>query len=149
MSSLLHRAIDEIQMKKDKKDGLTGVASGFSALDRVTSGWQPSDLVIIAARPGMGKTAFIVSALRNAAIDFQAPVAIFSLEMSSVQLVNRMISAEAELEGEKIKRGDLADYEWEQIMHKTDKLSQAPIFIDDTPALSILELRSLRELASQ
>ncbi len=150
MSALLHQAIDEIQEKKDKKDGLTGVPSGFTALDRMTSGWQPSDLVIIAARPGMGKTAFVVSALRNAAIDFQTPVAIFSLEMSSVQLVNRMISAEAELESEKIKRGDLADYEWEQIMHKTDKLSQAPIFIDDTPALTILELRAKsRRLVAQ
>ncbi|MEP5611528.1 MAG: replicative DNA helicase [Cyclobacteriaceae bacterium] len=150
MSALLHQAIDEIQTRKEKQDGLTGVPSGFSALDRVTSGWQPSDLVIIAARPGMGKTAFVVSALRNAAIDFQTPVAIFSLEMSSVQLVNRMISAEAELESEKIKRGDLADYEWEQIMHKTDKLSQAPIYIDDSPALTILELRAKsRRLVAQ
>ncbi len=150
MSSLLHRAIEEIQIKKDKKDGLTGVPSGFSALDRVTSGWQPSDLVIIAARPGMGKTAFVVSALRNAAVDFKIPVAIFSLEMSSVQLVNRMISAEAELESEKIKRGDLADYEWEQLLHKTTRLSDSPIFIDDTPALSILELRAkCRRLVSQ
>jgi len=150
MSSLMHQAITEIQSKKDQKDGLTGVASGFSALDRVTSGWQPTDLVIIAARPGMGKTAFVVSALRNAAIDFKTPVAIFSLEMSSVQLVNRMISSEAELESEKIKRGDLADYEWQQIIHKTSKLSEAPIFIDDTPALSILELRAKsRRLVAQ
>ena len=103
MSSLMHQAIDQIQTRKDRKDGLTGVPSGFSALDRVTSGWQSSDLVIIAARPGMGKTAFVVSALRNAAIDFNTPVAIFSLEMSSVQLVNRLISAEAELPSEKIK----------------------------------------------
>ena len=150
MSALLHQAIEEIQVKKDKKDGLTGIPSGFSALDRVTSGWQPSDLVIIAARPGMGKTAFVVSALRNAAVDFQMPVAIFSLEMSSVQLVNRMISAEAELESEKIKRGDLADYEWEQLLHKTNRLSDSPIFIDDTPALSILELRAkCRRLVAQ
>ncbi|MCP4458122.1 MAG: replicative DNA helicase [Cytophagales bacterium] len=150
MSSLLHQAIDEIQIRKDKKDGLTGVPSGFSALDRMTSGWQPSDLVIIAARPGMGKTAFVVSSLRNAAVDWQMPAAIFSLEMSSVQLVNRMISAEAELESEKIRRGDLADYEWEQLLHKTNKLSDAPIFIDDTPALSILELRAKsRRLVSQ
>ncbi|MBC6399883.1 MAG: replicative DNA helicase [Ekhidna sp.] len=150
MSSLMHQAIDEIQTRKDRKDGLTGVPSGFSALDRVTSGWQASDLIIIAARPGMGKTAFVVSALRNAAIDFDTPVAIFSLEMSSVQLVNRLISAEAELPGEKIKKGDLADYEWEQMIHKTRKLSEAPIFIDDTPALSILELRAkCRRLASQ
>ena len=150
MRDLLNKAIEEIEQKKNKKDGLTGVPSGFTALDRVTSGWQPSDLVIIAARPGMGKTAFVVSALRNASIDFKLPVAIFSLEMSSVQLVNRLISAEAELESEKIKRGDLEEYEWEQLMHKTSKLSDAPIFIDDTPGLSILELRAkARRLVAQ
>jgi replicative DNA helicase len=98
--------------------------------------------VIIAARPGMGKTAFVVSAMRNAAVDFKMAVAIFSLEMASIQLVNRMISAEAELEGEKIKKGQLADHEWAQLVHKTSRLSSAPIFIDDTPALSVLELRA-------
>jgi replicative DNA helicase len=142
MKNLMARAIQELQMLKDHKDGLTGVPSGFTALDRITSGWQRSDLVIIAARPGMGKTAFVVSAMRNAAVDFKMPVAIFSLEMASVQLVNRMISAEAELEGEKIKKGQLADHEWAQLVHKTSKLSAAPIFIDDTPALSVLELRA-------
>ena len=142
MRNLMARAIQELQILKDHKDGLTGVPSGFTALDRITSGWQKSDLVIIAARPGMGKTAFVVSALRNAAVDFKIPVAIFSLEMASVQLVNRMISAEAELEGEKIKKGNLADHEWAQLVHKTSRLSSAPIFIDDTPALSILELRA-------
>jgi replicative DNA helicase len=142
MRNLMARAIQELQVLKDHQDGLTGVPSGFTALDRITSGWQKSDLVIIAARPGMGKTAFVVSALRNAAVDFKIPVAIFSLEMASVQLVNRMISAEAELEGEKIKKGNLADHEWAQLVHKTSRLSSAPIFIDDTPALSILELRA-------
>lgn len=142
MRNLMARAIQELQLLKDHKDGLTGVPSGFTSLDRITSGWQKSDLVIIAARPGMGKTAFVVSALRNAAVDFKIPVAIFSLEMASVQLVNRMISAEAELEGEKIKKGNLADHEWTQLVHKTSRLSAAPIFIDDTPALSILELRA-------
>ncbi|MFT4737657.1 MAG: replicative DNA helicase [Cyclobacteriaceae bacterium] len=150
MSDLLRKAIEQIEERKDKKDGLTGVPSGFTALDRITSGWQPADLVIIAARPGMGKTAFVLSTLRNAALDFNAPVAIFSLEMSSVQLVNRLISAEAELESEKIKRGELADYEWEQLLHKTNKLSESPIFIDDTPGLSILELRAkARRLVAQ
>lgn len=150
MSDLLTKAISEIEEKKNQKDGLTGVPSGFTALDRVTSGWQPSDLVILAARPGMGKTAFVVSALRNAAIDFKEPVAIFSLEMSSVQLVNRLISAEAELESEKIKNGKLEEYEWEQLLHKTSQLSEAPIFIDDTPGLSILELRAkARRLKAQ
>jgi len=142
MKNLMYRAIQELQKLKEHKDGLTGVPTGFSSLDRMTSGWQSSDLVIIAARPGMGKTAFVVSALRNAAVDFKRPVAIFSLEMASVQLVNRMISAEAELEGEKIRRGQLADFEWQQLVHKTNRLSSAPIFIDDTPALSILELRA-------
>jgi len=98
----------------------------------------------------MGKTAFIVSALRNAAVDFNRPVAIFSLEMSSIQLVNRLISAEAELEGDKIKKGNLAEYEWQQLIHKTQKITNAPIFIDDTPALTILELRAkCRRLKSQ
>lgn len=142
MKSLMFMAIKELQEKKNHKDGLTGIPSGFSRLDRVTSGWQRSDLVIIAARPGMGKTAFIVSALRNAAVDFNYPVAIFSLEMASLQLVNRLISAEAELESDKIKKGNLAEFEWQQLVHKTTRLSSAPIFIDDTAALSILELRA-------
>jgi replicative DNA helicase len=142
MKNLMYRAIQELQKLKEHKDGLTGVPTGFTALDRMTSGWQSSDLVIIAARPGMGKTAFVVSAMRNAAVEFKRPVAIFSLEMASVQLVNRMISAEAELEGEKIRKGQLAEFEWQQLVHKTTRLSAAPIFIDDTPALSILELRA-------
>ena len=142
MRSLMGKAIKELEEKKNQKDGLTGVPTGFTALDRVTSGWQNSDLVIIAARPGMGKTAFVVSAMRNAAVDFKKPVAIFSLEMSSLQLVNRLISAEAELDSEKIKKGSLADYEWAQLNHKIAALSAAPIFIDDTPALSIRELRT-------
>ena len=150
MQDLMVKAIKELEEKKHQKDGLTGVPTGFSALDRVTSGWQPSDLVIVAARPGMGKTAFVVSAMRNAAVDFKKPVAIFSLEMSSLQLVNRLISAEAELDSEKIKKGNLADYEWSQLNHKISALSSAPIFIDDTPALSIRELRAkCRRLKSQ
>ncbi len=142
MNTLMHQAIQEIEERKNQKDGLTGIASGFTSLDRITSGWQRSDLVIIAARPGMGKTAFVVSALRNAAVDFKTPVAIFSLEMSSVQLVHRMVSGEAELESDKLRRGNLQAYEWQQLISKTGKLSEAPIFIDDTPALSILELRA-------
>lgn len=142
MKNIMATALEEIQARKDHQDGLTGVPSGFTALDRVTSGWQKSDMVIIAARPGMGKTAFVVSALRNAAVDHGQACAIFSLEMSSVQLVNRLISAEAELESEKIKKGTLAEHEWAQLVHKTANLTKAPIFIDDTPALSILELRA-------
>jgi replicative DNA helicase len=142
MKNLMPQALEEIEARRNHKEGLTGVPSGFTALDRVTSGWQKSDLVIIAARPGMGKTAFVVSALRNAAVDHEKPVAIFSLEMSSIQLVNRLISGEAELESEKIKKGNLAGHEWAQLTDKTARLAKAPIFIDDTPALSILELRA-------
>lgn len=150
MSSIMRDAIRELEERKNQKDGLTGVPSGFTALDRVTAGWQKSDLVIIAARPAMGKTAFVLSVLRNAAVDHSRPVAIFSLEMSAVQLVNRLISSEAELDSEKIKKGSLADHEWAQLVHKTAKLSKAPLFVDDTPALSILELRAkCRKLKAQ
>jgi replicative DNA helicase len=142
MSSLMIEALNELEKRKNQKDGLTGVPSGFSSLDRITSGWQPTELIILAARPGMGKTAFVVSSLRNAAVDFSMAVAIFSLEMSSVQLVNRLISAEAELDSEKLRKGSLAPHEWTQLHQRIDKLTRAPIFIDDTPALSILELRA-------
>lgn len=142
MQSIMAQAIKELEEKKEKDDGLTGVPTGFTDLDRVTSGWQPSDLVIFAARPGMGKTAFVLSALKNAAVQFDKAVAIFSLEMSCIQLVNRLIAGEAELHSEKLKTGKMADYEWEQMIHKTAKLAESPIFIDDTPAISILELRA-------
>ncbi|MCA6431160.1 MAG: replicative DNA helicase, partial [Cytophagales bacterium] len=117
MKSLMFEAIKEIQQKRSQVDGLTGVPSGVASLDRITSGWQKSDLIIIAARPGMGKTSFVVTALRNAAVEFNRPVAIFSLEMASLQLVNRLISAEAEIESESLKRGDLSELEWAQIIH--------------------------------
>jgi replicative DNA helicase len=150
MSQIMRQALSELDQKKHAKEGLTGIASGFSALDRITSGWQKTELIILAARPGMGKTAFVVSAMRNAAVDFQHPVAIFSLEMSAIQLVNRLISAEAEIEGEKIRKGTLLPHEWAQLHHKIGKLTAAPIFVDDTPALSILELRAkCRRLKAQ
>lgn len=150
MRSVMGEAIQELEAMKGNKDGLTGIPSGFSALDRVTAGWQRSDLVILAARPGMGKTAFVLSTMRNAAVDFQRGVAIFSLEMSSVQLVKRLIAAEAELDSEKLKTGKLSSLEWEQLVTKTSRLSEAPIFIDDTPALSVLELRAkCRRLKAQ
>ncbi|GAA4450580.1 replicative DNA helicase [Nibrella saemangeumensis] len=149
MSTIVRQALNEMETKKNQQ-GLTGVPSGFTNLDRLTSGWQPTELIILAARPAMGKTAFVVSALRNAAVDHGKPVAIFSLEMSSVQLVNRLISAEAEIDSEKIRKGTLAPHEWTQLHHKIQRLTEAPIFIDDTPALSILELRAkCRRLKAQ
>jgi len=150
MDDLMHEALKEIEALKDKKDGLTGVASGFTDLDRMTSGWQKSDLVIIAARPAMGKTAFVLTCARNAAVDFNKPVVVFSLEMSSVQLVNRLISGETEIEQEKIRKGTLEEWEWQQIHSKIGRLEAAPLIIDDTPSLNIFEFRAkCRRLKSQ
>mgnify|MGYP001359905660 CR=1 FL=1 len=133
-----------------KRDGLSGVATGFEKLDSLTSGWQPSDLIIIAARPGMGKTALTLSMARNIAVIQQTPVAFFSLEMSSVQLITRLISAETGLSSEKLRTGKLASHEWEQLNVKVGDLERAPLFIDDTPSLSIFDLRAkARRLSSQ
>jgi replicative DNA helicase len=142
MHTLIKKAIEQIEVAKNRKDGLSGVPSGLTALDRLTSGWQNSDLVIIAARPAMGKTALVLSMARNAAVEFDKPVAIFSLEMSSLQLVTRLISSESELPGEKLKKGTLEDYEFQQLNDKIKKLAEAPLFIDDTPGLSVFELRA-------
>ena len=140
------KRIEEIS----KRDGLSGVSTGFEKLDKLTSGWQPSDLIIIAARPGMGKTALTLSMARNIAVTKQIPVAFFSLEMSSVQLITRLISAETGLSSEKLRTGKLADHEWQQLNVKVTDLEKAPLFIDDTPSLSIFDLRAkARRLSSQ
>lgn len=132
------------------KEGLSGVPSGFDKLDKLTSGWQPSDLIIVAARPGMGKTALTLSMARNMAVNSNIPVAFFSLEMSSVQLITRLISSETGLSSEKLRTGKLEKHEWEQLNVKVKALESAPLFIDDTPSLSIFDLRAkARRLASQ
>ncbi len=146
---LVTQAIKKIE-EISKKQGMSGVATGFTRLDELTSGWQPSDLVILAARPGMGKTAFVMSMAKNMAIDFGTPAAIFSLEMSSVQLITRMISSETGIPSGKLRKGNLKPHEWEQLNVKVKNLAKAPIFIDDTPSLSIFDLRAkARRLASQ
>ena len=148
-SDLVKQALTKIQ-EISNKEGMSGLATGFTKLDAITSGWQPSDLIIIAARPGMGKTAFVISMAKNMAIDFDTPVAIFSLEMSSVQLITRMISSETGISSGKLRKGNLEPHEWEQLNVKVKNLSKAPIFIDDTPSLSIFDLRAkARRLASQ
>ncbi|WP_111683721.1 replicative DNA helicase [Winogradskyella tangerina] len=144
-----------IQAKKkieeiSNKEGLSGIPSGFDKLDKLTSGWQPSDLVIVAARPGMGKTAMTLTMARNIAVNSNIPVAFFSLEMSSVQLITRLISSETGLSSEKLRTGRLEKHEWEQLNVKVKTLEKAPLFIDDTPSLSIFDLRAkARRLASQ
>ena len=135
-------AIKKIEWAANRPEGLSGLESGYHKLDRLTSGWQNSDLIIIAARPAMGKTAFVLSMAKNMAVDYNHPVAVFSLEMSSLQLVNRLISNVCSLEGEKIKSGQLTQPEWENLMTRTRSLSTAPLYIDDTPSLSIFELRT-------
>ena len=142
IKTLLNEEIKNIKNKKENKTGITGIPSGFKSLDTITSGWQKSDLIIVAARPGMGKTAFMLSLLRNAAIDNNVPVAIFSLEMSASQLVMRIMSSETEIESDKFRKGLLEGYEIQQMITKTERLSHANIFVDDTPALSIFELRT-------
>jgi len=144
-----------IQAKKriediSNKEGLSGIPSGFDKLDQLTSGWQPSDLIIVAARPGMGKTALTLSMARNIAVGQNIPVAFFSCEMSSVQLITRLISSETGLSSEKLRTGNLETHEWEQLNVKVKGLEKAPLFIDDTPSLSIFDLRAkARRLASQ
>ena len=150
INMVIKEAIREIEEAGKREDALVGTPSGFTKLDRLTSGWQKAELVIIAARPSMGKTAFALSMARNMAIDHGKHVAIFSCEMSSIQLVNRLIISETDIPGDKIKNGRLNEEEWKQLDTRIKKLVQAPIFIDDTPAISIFELRAkCRRLMAQ
>jgi len=150
MSTLVARAIRQIEEVGQQEDGMSGTPSGFSGIDRLTNGWQRSTLNIIAARPAMGKTAFVLGLARNAAVDFKKPIAFFSLEMSSVELVNRLISSETEIEAEKIKKGKLEPHEWAQLNTRITQLSAAPFYIDDTPQITLFELRAkCRRLKAQ
>ena len=139
---VIKNAIDVIQKAAANKDGLTGVPTGYHKLDDITSGWQPSDLVIIAGRPAMGKTSFALSMAKNIAADYQVPMAFFSLEMSNVQLVNRLISNACEIQGSKILNGQLQPDEWDRLDKRVNGLLGAPLYVDDTPGLSVFELRT-------
>lgn len=142
MPQLLRSAREMIETAAKSDNSFTGVPSGFMSLDSVTSGWQPSDLIIIAARPGMGKTAFVLSMARNMALENNVPVAVFSLEMSALQLTMRLIASEARISSEKLRSGKLTSMEWKSLNDNIDNLAKAPLFIDDTPALSVFELRA-------
>lgn len=142
VSDLIAKAIKDIEESKSDKDGLSGIATGFTELDRMTSGWQNSDLIILAARPGMGKTAFVLSMAKNSAVQFGQGVAVFSLEMSSVQLTKRLMAMETGISSEKLRKGFKDQSDWDQLHSRVNALAEAPIFIDDTPALSIFELRA-------
>ncbi len=139
---VINEAFDRILKASKNENNMSGIPSGFRELDKITSGWQKSDLVIIAARPAMGKTAFVLSMAKNIAVNYNIPVALFSLEMSNVQLVNRLIMNACEIDGGKIRSGRLTPGEWKQLESRINILMGAPIYVDDTPSLSIFELRS-------
>ena len=147
---VVKQAVEIMQRAASNTGGLTGVPSGFTKLDDMTSGWQKSDLIIIAGRPAMGKTSFALSIAKNVAIDQRIPVAFFSLEMNNVQLVNRLISNTCEIEGKKVMNGQLDDADWDRFDRNIRKLEGAPLYVDETPGLSIFELRTkARRLARE
>src|SRR5690606_16437480 len=131
IGDLAVRAQKELETLSKKAEGLTGVPTGFTELDRITNGWQKSDLIIVAARPGMGKTAFTLALARNAALEYTRPVAFFSLEMSALQLTHRLMSMVAEIPGDKLRNAKLEEYEWQQLNTAVERFSEVPIFIDD------------------
>ncbi len=139
---IISQVIELIQKAQAKEGGLSGLPTGFHELDKITNGWQNSDLIIIAARPSMGKTAFVLSMIKRMAVDYQIPCAMFSLEMSNQQLVQRLMVNVSELSGEKLRSGQLAPYEWGQLDKRVRQLYNAPIYIDDTPSLSVFELQT-------
>ncbi len=140
-NSLVKQAIETIKSLKDK-EGLSGIPSGFKDLDKETGGWQNSDLIIIAARPAMGKTAFLLSMARNIAVEHKIPLALFSLEMASVQLITRMIASETQISSENLRKGTLTDEEWGRLFHNVSELENAPLYIDETPSLSVFDFRA-------
>lgn len=144
MRDVLKDTIARLESIHGREGGITGVPSGFSRLDQMTGGWQPSDLIIIAARPSMGKTALTLAMARNAAMNASKPtgVVIFSLEMSAGQLAQRLLTSEARVDAQAARTGRLSDGDWPKLVRAAGRLSDAPIFIDDTPGLTALELRA-------
>ena len=149
-SDILRKALAQIEEASKTAGEYNGVRSGFTDIDAVTLGWQPSDLIIIAARPSMGKTAFVLTMARNMCVELKTPVAFFSLEMSSVQLMNRLIVAETQLNSKDLRTGNLTPAQWTHLESQTVELGRSPLYIDDTPALSVYEFRSkARRLKTQ
>ena len=150
IGSVIQEALQRLE-KQQTQTGLGGVPSGFASLDKITNGWQPSDLIILAARPSVGKTAFSLNLARNAAVDHHIPTAFFSLEMSSIQLANRLMVSESGLSADKIRGGvKLQDDEWNLLEQSLKNLGKAPLYIDETPSLPIMEFRSkLKSLVKQ
>jgi replicative DNA helicase len=143
ITSVINRAIEQIETNQKREDGLSGVPSGYTGIDRVTFGWQAADLIILAARPSVGKTAFVLTMARNMVVDHHVPVAFFSLEMPDTQLVTRLMVSETGLPADKLRGArKMTQDEWAQLHDGLNNLSRAPMYIDDTPSLSIYEFRS-------
>lgn len=142
LGDVVNSALEELTEMRNSQEELQGVPCGIRAVDSVTGGWQKSDLIILAARPGMGKTAFVLTIARNAALDFDTPVALFSLEMSSNQLVHRLFSMESGIPSDHISKGNLTDVEWSKLWENVTRLNSSNLIIDDTPALSVFDLRA-------
>ena len=143
VGSIINDAMKEVEKNQKREGGLSGVPSGFPSLDRVTRGWQDSDLIILAARPSVGKTAFALNLARNAAVDHKMPVAVFSLEMSALQLVMRLMTTETGLPADKLKGGSKFDpWDWQQLETRIAALSKSPLYIDDTPSIPLMEFRT-------
>lgn len=142
IGGLVSQVIKQVEQAVKIGDGLTGEPSGITSIDRVTCGWQKSDLIILAARPGMGKTSLAVAVAKNLASEFKKAVAIFSLEMSATQLVQRMISDEARISGQKLKSGKMDALDFKNLQRAAETISDLPIFIDDTPGITITEMRA-------
>lgn len=142
LDSIIRKANKELEAICENPDKTTGVPSGFQNLDRVTHGWHPGNLIILAARPGMGKTSYALALARNAAVEFNKTVAFFSLEMSKTELANRIVSMEAEVESSKIRSGKLNDFDWQKINQASSYIADAPLYIDDNSTLTLFDLRA-------
>lgn len=150
MREVIKEAFSQIESLYQKAEQVTGVPSGFIDLDAITAGWQPSDLIILAARPAMGKTALTLNMAAHAAIERKVPVAFFSLEMANVQLAIRMLCSEARIDQGKLRTGRMGEQEWARLIKAAGVLSESKIFLDDTPALPIMEFRSkVRKLKAE
>ncbi|BBB90622.1 MAG TPA: replicative DNA helicase [Methylomusa anaerophila] len=142
IKNIIFDVFDKVSELYSAKGGITGLSTGFKDLDKLTSGLQPSDLILIAARPSMGKTAFVLNIAQHVAVRDKKPVAFFSLEMSKEQLVQRMLCAEAPIDAQRLRIGELEHEDWNKLVRAADRLAAAPIFIDDTADVSVMEMRS-------
>lgn len=142
IKNIIFDVFDKVSELYSSKGGITGLSTGFKDLDKLTSGLQASDLILIAARPSMGKTAFVLNIAQNVAIKEKQAVAFFSLEMSKEQLVQRMLCAEAPIDAQRLRIGELENNDWDKLVRAADRLAAAPIFIDDTAGITVMEMRS-------